>query len=286
MELELKDISKKYGKKEVLHNFNADFTEGIYGLLGPNGAGKTTLMNIVAGIIKPDNGAVYLNGNDTVKMGKEFRKILGYLPQNPGLYPFYTGEEILKYFAKLKGVESSSENIYKLLDMVHLSNDAKKKVGDYSGGMKKRMGIAITLLNDPQIIIMDEPTAGLDPEERIRFRNIVSRIKYNSIIIISTHIVSDIEHIADNVMLLGDGQLLANKQYNSLLEDMKDKVWTVDEESKNMMEYSKEYKIVNVVNVDKEHIRLRIINEDMPSKNAVKVYPDLEDVYMDYFGEW
>lgn len=284
MKLELISISKKYGKAEVLHNLNLTFENGIYGLLGPNGAGKSTLMNIITGLLKPNGGEVLLNGENTDKMGRAYRKILGYLPQNPALYPFYTGIELLTYFARLKAVDDSKEKLYELLDMVHLSHAATKKVGSYSEGMRKRMGIAIALLNNPLLLVMDEPTAGLDPKERIRFRNIISKIKYESIIIISTHIVSDIEHIADNIVLMKSGSILAHDRCNNIIDNMKNNVWCIDAVNEKVLEYSEKYKIVNIVNIDKEHSRLRIIGESKPFEAAQSVYPTLEDIYMYYFG--
>lgn len=284
MNLELVNLSKKYGKMEALHDFSATLENGIYGLLGPNGAGKSTLMNIITGLMKPSGGKVLFEGRNIDEMGKQYRKILGYLPQNPGLYPFYTGFQLLSYFAKLKAVDASKERLYELLEMVHLAQDADKKVGEYSGGMKKRIGIAIALLNNPKLIVMDEPTAGLDPKERIRFRSIVSKIKYESIIIISTHIVSDVEHIADNIILMNEGKLLEHDRCNNLIDNMKNNVWCVDVDNENVLEYSEKYKMVNAVNIDKEHSRIRIIGESKPSENAQSVYPTLEDIYMYYFG--
>ncbi len=284
MRLELVNLSKKYGKTEALHDFSVTLENGIYGLLGPNGAGKSTLMNIITGLMKPTGGEVLFDGQNIDKMGKEYRKILGYLPQNPGLYPFYTGIQLLSYFANLKAVDASQERLYELLELVHLSKDADKKVGEYSGGMKKRIGIAIALLNNPKLLVMDEPTAGLDPKERIRFRSIVSKIKYESIIIISTHIVSDVEHIADDIILMNEGNLLAHDKYNNLIDNMKNNVWYVDVDNEKVLEYLKKYKIVNVVNIDREHSRLRIIGENKLLENSQPVYPTLEDIYMYYFG--
>ncbi len=284
MKLELRNISKKYGKTEALHEYSAVFENGIYGLLGPNGAGKTTLMNIVATLMKPSGGEVLFDGKSIYKMGKEYRRILGYLPQYPGLYPFYTGRELLSYFAKLKDVDASAERINELLGLVHLLDAADKKVGGYSGGMKKRMAIAVALLNNPKLIVMDEPTAGLDPKERIRFRSIVSKIKYESIIIISTHIVSDVEHIADNIVLMDKGRLLEQDKCHRLIEKKKDCVWFMDVKNEDVLEYTEKYKVVNTINIDRDHVRVRIIGDEKPEEEVQSVYPTLEDVYMYYFG--
>ena len=284
MKLELLNISKKYGKKEVLHDFNACFETGIYGMLGPNGARKSTLMNIITGLLKPNSGSVLFEGKDIDKLGKNYRNILGYLPQNPGLYPFYTGRQLLSYFAGLKNVNGSKSRLDELLALVHLSQEADKKVGEYSGGMKKRIGIAIALLNNPKLLVMDEPTAGLDPKERIRFRNIISKIKYESIIIISTHIVSDVEHMADSVLLMDHGELFAADHCNQLIESMNNKVWCMDIESNHVLEYFAKYRIVSAVNTDMNHTRLRLIAQQKPFEEARTAYPTLEDVYMYYFG--
>lgn len=284
MKLELLNVSKSYGKKEVLHDFNACFEAGIYGMLGPNGAGKSTLMNIITGLLKPNNGSVLFEGEDIDKLGKDYRNILGYLPQNPGLYPFYTGRQLLSYFAKLKNVSASKSRLDELLALVHLSQEADKKVGEYSGGMKKRIGIAVALLNNPKVLVMDEPTAGLDPKERIRFRNIISKIKYESIIIISTHIVSDVEHIADCALLMDAGELLAADACNQLIGSMENKVWCMDINNDKALEYFGKYHIVSAVNTDMNHMRLRLIAEQKPFEEARAAYPTLEDVYMYYFG--
>ncbi len=284
MILELSDISKRYGKKEALRNVNARLETGIYGLLGPNGAGKSTLMNIVTGLLKQNSGTVSYEGRDIESLGKDYRKILGYLPQDPGLYPFYTGRQLLSYFAKLKDIKSPESRINELLELVHLSDDADRKVGEYSGGMKKRIGIATALLNKPSLLVMDEPTAGLDPKERIRFRSIISKIKYESIIIISTHIVSDVEHIADNIILMDEGEIIISDKCTNLLDSIKDKVWYAETENSRVLEYTEKYKIVNAVNTDISHTGLKIISDEKPVDNAKPVYPELEDVYMYYFG--
>lgn len=284
MVLELSDISKKYGKKEALHNVNATLETGIYGLLGPNGAGKSTLMNIVTGLLKQSSGRVLYEGQNIESLGKDYRKILGYLPQDPGLYPFYTGRQLLSYFAKLKDIDDAENRISELLSLVHLTEDADRRVGEYSGGMKKRIGIAAALLNKPHLLVMDEPTAGLDPKERIRFRSIISKIKYESIIIISTHIVSDVEHIADNIMLLDKGEIIISDKCAKLPDRIKDKVWYMEMENDKVFEYADKYKIVNAVNTDISHTGIKVISDDRPSSFAKPVYPTLEDVYMYYFG--
>ncbi len=284
MILDLSGISKRYGKKEALHNVDIKFETGIYGLLGPNGAGKSTLMNIITGILRQNSGTVFYEGQNVERLGRNYRKILGYLPQNPGLYPFYTGRQLLSYFAKLKAVDDSENRINELLDIVNLTGDADRKVGGYSGGMKKRIGIAAALLNKPQLLVMDEPTAGLDPKERIQFRSILSKIKHESIIIISTHIVPDVEHIADNIILLDKGNVIVSDKCGKLLDSIKNKVWNVNVDNSEVLGYADKFKIVNAVNTDISHADLRIISDGQPVDNAKPVYPILEDVYMYYFG--
>lgn len=284
MVLELSNISKKYGKKEILHSVNAKLETGVYGLLGPNGAGKSTLMNIITGLLKQSGGTVLFNGEDIDSLGRDYRKVLGYLPQNPGLYPFYTGRQLMEYFAKLKNIDNADEKIKELLELVHLTDDAEKKVGVYSGGMKKRIGIAVALLNQPQLLVMDEPTAGLDPKERIRFRSILSKIKHESIIIVCTHIVSDVEHIADNIIMMEHGDIVAADKCNVLINSIKDKIWYMKVDNKDVLRYSGQFRIVNAMNTDVDHTGLRFIADERPFEAAEAVYPNLEDVYMYYFG--
>ncbi|MBO5260772.1 MAG: ATP-binding cassette domain-containing protein [Coprococcus sp.] len=282
MKLELAGLSKKYGDIEALTNVGTVLENGVYGLLGANGAGKSTLMNIITGLLKPTKGEILVDGVPVGKLGKKYREQLGYLPQTPGLYGFYTGRELLTYFAKLKGVDSSKKHIDELLELVHLVQDGDKKVGGYSGGMKKRIGIAIALLNKPQLLILDEPTAGLDTQERISLRGIISKIKYDSIIIISTHIVSDVEYIADNILLMKNGLLLRNVRYNDLINEMKGNVWSIDVPAESVLELSEKYIVTSAVNIDRNMVELRIVNDTKPFDNGVGVYPTLEDAYMKY----
>lgn len=283
MVLELTELSKKYGKKEVLHNVNLRLEKGIYGLLGPNGAGKSTMMNIITGLLKQSKGTVLYDGLDIKKQGAKYRAIIGYLPQDPGLYSFFSGRELLQYFAKLKAIPDTEERITELLELVNLTDDAYKKVGEYSGGMKRRIGIAVALLNRPKLLVMDEPTAGLDPKERIRFRSILSKIKHESIVIISTHIVSDIEHIADTIILMNKGEIIAKESSVALLESIKNKIWYVEVENREVRNLLDNFDVVNAINTDINHTGMRIIKDDCPIEGAKPVYPTLEDIYMYYF---
>jgi ABC-2 type transport system ATP-binding protein len=227
MVLEINDISKKYGSKYALKNFTAVLKNGVYGLLGPNGAGKTTLINIITGIIFPTSGYVLCDGVSTYKLKLDFISKIGYLPQHPVFYKDFKAREFLHYMCALKDInrKEAKNRTEQLLEVVNLTNEADKKIGLYSGGMRQRLGIAQAMLNDPQLLILDEPTAGLDPKERIRFRNIISKLSANRIVILSTHIVSDIEYIANEIILLKNGELLRKKKPSELLRDVKNKVY-------------------------------------------------------------
>lgn len=207
-ELTFNNVTKKYKDITALDSFSATLEPGIYGLLGPNGAGKSTLMKCIADIIRPTSGSILYNGKDIYEEGPHFRKILSFMPQELGFYPTFNAVEILHYFAILKDVKLGKDQINEILGNVNLSNYKKKKVGGFSGGMKRRLGIAVTFLNDPEILILDEPTAGLDPEERVRFKQMLADMGKDKIIILATHIVSDIENLADNILFLKKGKLI------------------------------------------------------------------------------
>ncbi|NSG62258.1 ABC transporter ATP-binding protein [Blautia massiliensis (ex Durand et al. 2017)] len=209
-ELKLMDIEKRYKDKEAVRKFNYTFVNGVYGLLGENGAGKTTLMRLICGILKPTTGNIYCDNIEIASMGAEYRKLLGYLPQDFGYYDEFTAERFLRYMAALKALpkEYADSRIEELLDLVELKNKKKKKLKTFSGGMIRRIGIAQALLNDPEILILDEPTAGLDPKERVRFRKVISSLGKNRIVLLSTHIVSDIDYIADKILIMKNGELI------------------------------------------------------------------------------
>lgn len=222
MELKADRLTKQYKNKIAVDRITFTFGQGVYGLLGANGAGKTTFMRMLCGILQPTGGNVAFDGIDV--SSEEYRSVLGYLPQDFGYYPNFTGMDFLLYMAALKGfgkkyaVKKSKE----LLELVSLTETANKKIKTYSGGMKQRIGIAQALLNDPKILILDEPTAGLDPKERVRFRNLIAEIGKDSIVILSTHIVSDIEHIADNVLIMKDGQMIFHGEREQIKEDLEE----------------------------------------------------------------
>lgn len=214
MELVINRLSKQYKNKIAADRISITLHKGIYGLLGENGAGKTTLMRIICGILKPDSGTVSFDGIDVSQ--EEYRSVLGYLPQDFGYYPEFTGKDFLLYMAALKGLEKplAKRKADELLNLVSLQNVAKKKIKTYSGGMKQRLGIAQALLNDPKLLILDEPTAGLDPKERVRFRNLIESLGKESIVLLSTHIVSDIEHIADEILMMKEGRMIYSGKWD------------------------------------------------------------------------
>ncbi len=214
MELVINRLSKQYKNKIAADRISITLHKGVYGLLGANGAGKTTLMRIICGILKPDSGTVSFDGIDVSQ--EEYRSVLGYLPQDFGYYPEFTGKDFLLYMAALKGLEKplAKRKADELLNLVSLQNVAKKKIKTYSGGMKQRLGIAQALLNDPKLLILDEPTAGLDPKERVRFRNLIESLGKESIVLLSTHIVSDIEHIADEILMMKEGRLIYSGKWD------------------------------------------------------------------------
>ncbi|MBQ7919460.1 MAG: ABC transporter ATP-binding protein [Lachnospiraceae bacterium] len=222
MELVIDRLSKQYKNKIAVDRISLRLTPGVYGLLGANGAGKTTLMRMICGILKPTGGTVVLDKADVST--EEYRGKLGYLPQDFGYYPEFTGLDFLMYMASLKGLEKSyaKRKVKELMEVVGLTEQAKKKVKTYSGGMKQRLGVAQALLNDPELLVLDEPTAGLDPKERVRFRNLIGELGKKSIVLLSTHIVSDIEHIADKVLMMKDGQLIYQGEWTEENGDLEE----------------------------------------------------------------
>ncbi len=300
MELKFDNVCKNYGKKRALVDFSATLTEGVYALLGPNGAGKSTLMNMTADILRPTAGTITYNGESIYKLGDKFRAVLGFLPQSAGLYNSFSARSLLRYYGCLKGMDDKKAieaRIDELLELVNLTADASRKAGQYSGGMRQRLGIAVALLNDPKVLILDEPTAGLDPKERIRFRNIISKISFDRIVILATHIVSDVEYIAKDVLLLRQGQLIRDTDVSSLLAEMEGKVWDIKVLAAEVPSFMQKYKISNITKVSETEeeaeatnaenglTALRVLSDERPSETATPVPASLEDVYLYYFGE-
>ena len=286
MQVEFKKLSKKYKDKYALQDFSATLENGVYGLLGTNGAGKTTLINLFMGIIKGDGGEIYIDGKNIRQMGADFLSNIGYLPQYPQFYRDFTVLEFLRYMCVLKDIPKAKgdERIRELLETVNLTEAAYKKVGALSGGMRQRLGIAQAMLNDPGILILDEPTAGLDPRERIRFRNLISKFSENRIIILATHIVPDIEFIANKIILLHAGNLLKYDTPTALCDELEGKVWALELDEPDVPTELVHHTISNMAR-EGSGIRLRIISENQPHPAAVAVTANLEEVFLYHCGE-
>lgn len=285
MELRLEEVTKSYNhqKTYAVKEFSAAFTPGVYGLLGPNGAGKSTLMNMITDNLAMDSGKILWNGTEIRKLGAKYRQCLGYMPQQQSLYDEFTGEQFLWYLAALKGMgkRETAEAVEQILNVVNLKDERYQKLKAYSGGMKQRILIAQALLNNPQILILDEPTAGLDPKERIRIRNFISEISKDKIVLLATHVVSDIEYIAKEIVVMKQGTILRKGTPQQLLEEMQHKVFEVfvTEEEQRIYE-SSGAQIANIM-LTADKICLRIVSDEKPEIGQVEeVRPNLEDVYL------
>ncbi|MBU1100751.1 MAG: ABC transporter ATP-binding protein [Bacteroidetes bacterium] len=282
MKLTIENVSKVY-KGEVwgLKDFTLELNSGVLGLLGPNGAGKSTLMRILATITKPTKGSVYWNDKDITKHPDELRSVLGYLPQDFNVYPNLNALEFLEYMAAIKGLDKSSsqKRINELLQILNLFDNRKKLLGGFSGGMRQRVGIAQALLNDPKLLIVDEPTAGLDPEERVRFRGLISELSSNRIVILSSHIVSDVEATSMNIALIKKGELVKCDLPEELVKEMDGKVWELLAPSESLVALKEKFIISSTLR-RKEEILVRIISNNKPSENAGPVAAKLEDAYL------
>lgn len=286
MKLTISDLTKQFGKKCAVDHVDLELSAGIVGLLGPNGAGKTTLIRLLCDLIAPDSGAVLLDGENIRSLGEEYREILGYLPQKVGYYPWFTAEKFLMYMATLKGLskEEAASKTASLLQQVGLYEERKKRLGAYSGGMIQRIGIAQALLNDPKILILDEPTAGLDPQERIRFRTMIAGLARDRLVILSTHIVSDVEHIATEVVMLRSGKIVAHDTMEHIRNSLADSVYTLTVDVAQVEQIRRAYAVSNMQPVG-SRILLRLICPEGPPEGAVAAEPDLEDAYLAYCGQ-
>lgn len=278
--LTVKDVTKRYGKFTVLEHVSLEFQPGVYGLLAPNGAGKTTLMKMLTTLAFPTEGEILWSGTEIRGLGAAYRQQLGYLPQQLGFYPHYTPNQYLSYLSALKGLDgkTAGERIPKLLDLVGLSEVADKKMKKLSGGMVQRVGIAQALLNDPKILILDEPTAGLDPKERGRFRNILSGLSRDRIVILSTHIVSDVENVANQLILLKDRQVYREDTPKNLCRSMEGRVFETTVPEEEVEAFGTSHLILSQ-RQEGERVSLRFTDGDIPA-GAVPAVPTLEDAFL------
>ena len=286
MNLAIHSISKSYGNNKALDNFSAELTNGIYALLGPNGSGKSTLMNIITDNLKADAGNIIYNGENTIKMGVRFREKLGFMPQYPGMYPNFSIERFMWYMAALKGLDKKTarEQINQILQAVELDDIPRKKIGSLSGGMKQRLALAQAVLGNPEILILDEPTAGLDPKQRIAIRNYISKIAFNKIVIIATHVVSDIEFIAKEIIILKKGVIVDVKPSAELTKKISGKVWNIAVSEEIVPQMQEKYRVINI-SKSENGVNLRILSESKPDEvNITNATPTLEDYYLYVFG--
>lgn len=286
MILSIEKLTKQYGNKIAVDRLTAEFGTGVYGLLGANGAGKTTLMRMLCGILTPTSGEVKLDGINNLEMGEAFREQLGYLPQDFGYYPDFKAREFMLYIAALKGLTPirAKERADELIEMVGLKDVANKKIKTFSGGMKQRLGIAQAMINDPKILVLDEPTAGLDPKERVRFRNLLSDFASDRLVLLSTHIVSDVEYIADWILVMKQGALIAEGTVSELVDSIADKVWQVTVNQECADSLCSQYNIINLRHVG-DYVELRIVSDHAPLDIAEHAAPTLEDLYLYEFQE-
>lgn len=284
MILKVENIEKSRDNFAVLKNVSFELKPGVYGLLGANGAGKTTLFHIICGILNPDSGNVLFDNKDTKKSREAFLSELGFLPQDFAYYPDFTGLNFMLYIAALKGFnkKAAKTKSIELLNIVGLEKEKNVKIKKYSGGMKQRLGIAQTMLNDPKILILDEPTVGLDPKERVKFRNLISSFSADKIVILSTHIVSDVEYIAGEILILKEGVLVDRGSVSELIAKIQDYVWECSIETNKIAHYLKEYVVSNQKQEQHKTI-LRIVSKDQPTPTAQQVEATLEDLYLYYF---
>lgn len=281
MELTIENLGKRYGNHWALRQLSLRCQPGVLGLVGPNGAGKTTLMRMIATLLEPTEGTIHWNGRNIRTHGEALRQVLGYLPQEFGLYREFTGRQFLRYLAAMKGLPKplAQRRVDEVLEIVHLEAVADRKLPTYSGGMRQRIGIAQALLNDPELLIVDEPTAGLDPAERVRFRTLLASLTGDRVIILSTHIISDVEAVANRLVILQAGSVLADTTPDALLANTAGKVWSVTTDQVTAMQLQATYAVSTLVN-QMGGVTLRVISATRPHETAVVIDPSLEDAYL------
>lgn len=285
MRLEIKNLVKEYGNHTALDGVSITLNNGIYGLLGSNGAGKSTLMNLITDNVCRTSGDILCDGTDILKLGKSFRRRLGYMPQQQGFYEQLSPRAFLLYMASLKGIsrKEAKKQTDELLTVVNLGEVAHKKIGEFSGGMKQRVLLAQALLGNPEILLLDEPTAGLDPKERIRIRNFISEIAENKIVLISTHVVSDIEFIAKEIILLKSGQLVSHDTCNNLIKEIENKVFEIEVDKEKLKYFQDNHRVSNLCHND-DKIIVRTVTDKPPKDYKIQpVKPTLEDLYLYVF---
>lgn len=287
MNLQIMNVTKEFKDKKAVDNVNLTLTPGVWGLLGANGAGKTTLMRMITDIMNPSSGVIKYNGKDIKKLGQSYREILGFLPQEFGCSSDFSVVDYLDYVAAYKGIEKkeAKRKINELLDVLTLSDVKKKKIVKLSGGMRRRVGIAQAMLNNPEILILDEPTAGLDPGERIRFRNFISEFAQDRIVLISTHIVSDIEYISTKNAIMKSGKIVDVGTTDELVKQIEGKVWSVLMPAKEVAVFERKLRIINQKNEPNGMVAIRYLSSNSEVANSISEEPRLEDLYLWLFPE-
>ncbi|MDO5120066.1 MAG: ABC transporter ATP-binding protein [Coriobacteriales bacterium] len=287
MELTLDRLTKQFGSKIAVDRVSAKLTPGVTGLLGANGAGKTTLMRMVCDVLRPTSGQVLLDGRDATEMGDDYRALLGYLPQDFGYYPDFSALDFLCYMATLKGFgnRDGRARSMQLLEEVGLADEARRKVKTFSGGMKQRLGIAQAMLNDPAILVLDEPTAGLDPKERVHFRNLIAGFAQDKIVILSTHIVSDVEFIANRILVMRQGAFVLDGPPELVVAQAAGKVWECHVDARRAEEMASGMTVANVRYAADGHAVVRVVADEPPMGDATPVEPTLEDLYLYVFRD-
>ena len=286
MALILDGLTKTFSSFPAVNNLSYTMDTGVYGLLGVNGAGKTTLMRMLCTLLTPTSGTITWDGQDIFSLGSAYRNLLGYLPQDFGYYPDFSVQDYLLYIASIKGLRPATarQRMQNLLEQVGLTQVRRQKMKKLSGGMKRRAGIAQAMLNDPKILILDEPTAGLDPKERIRFRNLISELAENRLVLLSTHIVSDVEYIADQILLMKDGSLVHHGTSQQLLAAAPTQVWTCTFSWAQADQLLHQYPVVNLKTLP-QGVQLRVLSQTPPTPEAHPAEMTLEDLFLHYFGE-